>query len=574
MEDVTGGQLVMAQNADASPQKAKGWHEIDWRAAHRFVKRLQARIVKVVKEGKWREVKNLQRLLSHSWQARALAIKRVTENKGRRTPGIDGELWKSTAQKWNAIERLSKKGYKPHPLRRIYIPKKNGKMRPLSIPTMLDRAQQALHLQTLEPVAETVADPHSFGFRKERSTADAIAQCYLILGRKHSAEWVLEGDIKGCFDHISHEWLENNIPMDHDMLRRWLKCGYMEERELFPTEEGTPQGGIASPVLANMTLDGMERKLRQRYPLELRRKGNNPKVNYVRYADDFIVTASSRELLEDEIKPMIKEFLSERGLSLSEEKTRITHVDEGFKFLGFHIQRKKTHLRITPTESNIKKLKEGVKELIDKHRGRAAADLIAALNQKMGGWGNYYRHVSSAKAFIEIDHYTFRRLWDWVRRRHPGKSVRWRKQHYFPATEQKSWKFSGIDQKGRVRRLLALVTLGYQRHYQVKAEANPYDPEWEPYFKVRAWRKARRTGAARHVWILMNRQKGFCPNCGEKLGVTQSWRIHETGSQKSEQAAGHEDSILLHQACLYQLRWRQKHGKPETTTGSPNRGGL
>lgn len=562
------------QSVDASPHEAKEWHDIDWRAVNRFVRRLQARIVKAVKEGKWRDAKNLQRLLSHSWHARALAVKRVTENKGRRTPGVDGELWKSVVQKRNAISRLSKKGYKPRPLRRIYIPKKNGKKRPLSIPTMLDRAQQALHLQTLEPVAETMADPHSFGFRRERSTADAIAQCYLILGRKHSAKWVLEGDIKGCFDHISHEWLEGHIPMDRDMLRKWLKCGYMEENKLFPAAEGTPQGGIASPVLANMTLDGLERKLRQRYPLELRYTGFNPKVNYVRYADDFIVTASSRELLEDEIKPMIRGFLSERGLSLSEEKTRITHVDEGFNFLGFHIQREGGRLRVTPTDSNIKKLKEGVKELIDEHRGRAAAELIVALNQKLGGWGHYYRHVSSANAYIAIDHYTFGRLWDWVKRSHPGKPVRWRKQRYFPATERVSWNFSDRDQKGRMRRLLALVTLGYRRHYQVKAEANPFDPEWDAYFEERAWQKARRTGAARHVWLLMNRQKGICPFCRQTLDVAQTWRIHQTQSQPPEQAAGTENSILLHQECLFQLRWRQKHGKPEFTAGSPIAGGL
>lgn len=558
--------------ADASPHKVNGWHNIDWRAAHRFVRRLQARIVKAVKEGKWRKVKNLQRLLSHSRWAKALAVKRVTENRGKRTPGVDREVWRSNRQKWKAIERLKQAGYRPLPLRRIYIPKKNGKKRPLSIPTMIDRAQQALHLQTLEPVAEVSADPHSFGFRRKRSTADAISQCYLILGRKHSAQWVLEGDIQGCFDHISHEWLEDRIPMDHDMLRKWLKSGFMEDKRLFPTQEGTPQGGVASPVLANMTLDGLERELRKRYPLKLRSTGNNPKVNYLRYADDFIVTASSRELLEDEIKPMIREFLAERGLTLSEEKTRITHVGEGFDFLGYHLRRVSGRLRITPSKSNIRRLQEAAKGIISKFIGRPAADLIIVLNRKLGGWGAYYRNVSSSKAFVDIDHYIFWRLWKWARRRHPRKPARWIKQRYFPKTGRKNWQFSEREKSGRIRRLLSLSTLHYRRHYQIKAEANPFDPEWDAYFADRAWRKARQAGAARHVWKQMNRQRGHCPNCEQALEPDQSWRLYTVRSPTPKEPDKPEHPILVHQACLNQLQWRQKQSKPELTAGSSHEG--
>jgi RNA-directed DNA polymerase len=216
------------------------------------------RIAKAIKLGRYGRAKALQWLLTHSFYAKLLAVKRVTQNKGRNTPGIDRIIWRTPQQKMQAVKLLKRRGYHSLPLRRIYIPKKNGKLRPLGIPTMIDRGQQALHLLALEPIAETKGDKNSYGFRPKRSIHDAIAQCFNVLARKHSSKWILEGDIKSCFDKISHKWLEDNTIIDKSLLKQWLKTGYMEKNIFHCTEAGSPQGGIISPTLANITLDGLE----------------------------------------------------------------------------------------------------------------------------------------------------------------------------------------------------------------------------------------------------------------------------------------------------------------------------
>jgi RNA-directed DNA polymerase len=318
--------------AGAASHQGANWHAINWQAVDQEVKRLQVRIVKAQQQGKWGRVKALQHLLTHSFSGKALAVKRVTENQGKRTPGVDGETWKTPQKKAEAVETLTQRGYRPRPLRRIYIPKSNGSKRPLSIPTMKDRAMQALYLLALDPIAETLADPNSYGFRKERGPADAIDQCHTVLSNRAGAEWILESDIKACFDKISHKWLEDHIPMDKNILLKWLKAGFIDKRVLKPTEEGTPQGGICSPVIANLALDGLEAKLREKYP-KASNASRKAKANLVRFADDFIITGSSKELLENEIKPLVEQFLKERGLELSQEKTHITHITTGFDFL-------------------------------------------------------------------------------------------------------------------------------------------------------------------------------------------------------------------------------------------------
>lgn len=297
------------------------------------------RIAKAFREGKHSKVKALQWILTHSFYGKLLAVKRVTQNRGGKTPGIDGIVWKTSKEKMAAALSLKRKGYKSEPLKRIYIPKKQkGKLRPLSIPVMHCRGQQALHLLALEPVSEMIVDRNSYGFRPLRSIHDAVKQCYITLARKTSPEYILEGDIKNCFCEISHSWLLKNALMDKEMLQKWLTAGYLEADRFHKTEFGVPQGGIASPTLLCVTLSGLEEAVAQ----AVRRKD---KVHVCVYADDFVITGATREVLENEVKPVVATFFKERGLTLSEEKTKITHIEEGFDFLGMNIP-------ITPQAAN------------------------------------------------------------------------------------------------------------------------------------------------------------------------------------------------------------------------------
>ncbi|MGE4341388.1 MAG: reverse transcriptase N-terminal domain-containing protein, partial [Pigmentiphaga sp.] len=253
--------MTVTKMTGAASDGKVDWNQIDWAKVHQTVRRLQMRIAKAVREGRWGRVKALQRLLTTSFSGKALAVKRVTENRGKSTPGVDRIIWDTPGKKVRGMSSLKRRGYRPQPLRRVYIPKANGKLRPLGIPTMKDRAMQALPLLALLPIAETTADPNSYGFRPYRAARDAVGQCFTVLAQRGSAEWVLDADISGCFDEISKDWLIANIPMDKAILRKWLDSGYMQDGAWHATQAGTPQGGIISPTLANMALDGLEAML-------------------------------------------------------------------------------------------------------------------------------------------------------------------------------------------------------------------------------------------------------------------------------------------------------------------------
>lgn len=459
------------------------WDAINWRLVERQVRRLQTRIAQAERRGRTGKVKALQRLLTHSFFGKLWAVRRVVVNKGRRSPGVDGVLWKTPGERWLAARSLRARGYTPKPLRRIYIPKKNGKLRPLSIPTMADRAMQALYLLALNPVAEVRADPNSYGFRPYRSTADALGQCFCIFAKKNSVKVVFDADIKSCFDRISHTWLLANIPMDKAILRKWLAAGYVEATVLYPTEEGTPQGGIISPVLANLTLDGLERVAHAAAPGRLGRS----QVNVVRYADDFLVTARTPELLNERIIPAIKTFLVERGLELSEEKSKVTDVETGFDFLGATIRKYDGKLLMRPSRSSVKGFLGSIRGTIRAHDGAALRELVRLLNPRIRGWANYYRHLVSSRVFTKVDRAIFDAMLRWMRRQHPGKGLGWLQKRYFRSSGHRHWIITAAAWKadGSVSYsdLFQASSVPIRRHVKVQQTATAFDPAFREYFQ-------------------------------------------------------------------------------------------
>lgn len=479
-EESSQVRTQMTASAGALTDDAKQWSAINWQEAWRQVRRLQMRIAKATKEGKRGKVRALQRILTRSFYAKLLAVKRVTSNKGKKTPGIDGILWRGARAKMQAVRRLKQHGYKAQALRRIYIAKKNGKKRPLSIPTMYDRAMQALYKLALAPVAETTADRNSYGFREGRRCADAIAAAFNALSKPISATWILEGDITGCFDNISTSWLLENIPIEKAILRKWLRAGYVENGVTYPSHKGTPQGGIISPTLSNMTLDGLEQVVHAAVPRRNR-------VNFIRYADDFIITGKSKRLLKEAIQPAVEQFLKTRGLTLSQEKTHITHINQGFTFLGQTFRKIGNKLLIKPSKEGVQALIRKVGTLIRKHVSAPMEVLIGKLNQVLRGWANYHRHVVASEAFSRVDNYVFHQLWRMLRRRHTNKSKGWIIDRYWKAAGKK-WIFTvtkKVNRKQRTYQVIRVSSIGIRRHIKIKAEANPYLQEYALYFHRR-----------------------------------------------------------------------------------------
>jgi RNA-directed DNA polymerase len=543
--------------AGAASHRPLQWHQINWTQAQRTVRRLQARIVKATQAGRWGKVKALQHLLTHSHSGKALAVRRVTENQGKHTPGVDSVRWDSPEKKSQAVRALRQRGYKPKPLRRTYIPKSNGSMRPLSIPTMTDRAMQALYLLALDPVAETRADLNSYGFRTERSSADAMGKCYILLGAMQSRpRWVLEGDIKSCFDRIRHEWLLQNVPMDKQMLRKWLEAGYVEKGVLFPTQEGTPQGGPISPVLANLTLDGLEGKLKECFPKLPR--GKSPLVHIVRYADDFLITGRSKELLEQEVKPVVEAFLRERGLELSAEKTKITPMEEGLDFLGHNLRWYKGKYLAMPSSKSKKNLLQKVRGIIKGNAQAPAGQLIWLLNPVLRGWAEYHRTQSSKRAFADLDHQIFWMLWRWAKRRHPHRGGKWVKRKYFSQSGSRNWVFTGerTDYRGR-RQAVQLVHMArtpIKRHIKIRDGANPYDPAWEQYFEQRTAERMLESLAGRKLLIhLWREQQGKCPQCQARITKESGWNLHHLVERAQGGKTTADNCVLLHPNCHQQV---------------------
>lgn len=559
------------RGAGAAPHVRQDWQAIDWHKVLRAVRRLQMRIVQAVQAGRWGKVKALQHLLTHSFSGKALAVRRVTEAHGKRTPGVDGATWSTPMAKATAIQTLRRRGYRPQPLRRVYIPKSNGTLRPLSIATMTDRAMQTLYLLALDPVAETTADPSSYGFRRERSPADALRHCHTLFAGRNRAQWVLEGDIKACFDRISHDWLLTHIPMDKVILQKWLTAGYMEHSTLHPMEDGVPQGGPISPVLANLALDGLERTLREHFPPWSRR--GNPCVNLVRFADDFIITGRTWAVLAHEVCPVVAAFLKERGLELSPEKTRITLIEVGFDFLGQQVRTYRGKCLTTPSKKSVTTLLRQVRGIIKANPHVTAGILIHLLNPVIRGWVTYHRHGASKDSFGSIDHAIHQALWQWTKRRHPTKSRRWVKEKYFRTIQGRDWIFSGEqpDATGRVQEvhLFYASSMPIRRHVKIKGAANPYDPAWEPYFERRLDARMSATlQGQRRLLYLWKEQHGICPVCSHPITERTGWDNHHVVQRALGGSDGVMNRMLLHPVCHRQVHSQGLTvGKPRPHTG-------
>ena len=536
-------------------------HRITWAACQRRVRSLPRRIVQAVQAAAWRKVKRLSYLLIHSFAARALAVKRVIENKGQKTPGVDGELWETPKKKALGVTRIGWwRNYRPVPLRRLYIPKNNGKKRPLSIPARRDRGKQALWLQALEPIAETLADRNSYGFRPKRRCADAIDQCFKALRQKDTATWILEGDIQGFFDTIHFSWIEDHIPMNKRVLSKWLKSGFVERGTRYPTTTGVPQGGILSPVISNMVLDGLEQVVCS-HP-RFRRRYN---INYVRWADDFVVTANSREVLAETVLPRINAFLAERGVRLSADKTLLTPIAEGFDFLGQTLRKhdgrngEPAKLLIKPSTASFQALKAKVRSLCKQAAGVTPAALIEQLNPVLRGWANYHRHTLCGQTFFWLDSFGWRRLFRWAKRRHPDKTGRWITDRYFPHQPGKSWCFTDPATGKQVLRVWESIKP--ERSLKVKGAANPFDPDWEAYFRARDQRVTLRASAPFRAKIL-RQQQGVCPGCRQMMQVEEDVDLHHRdGNHQNNHMA---NLVWLHPTCHHQV-----HYAPDNPTQSP-----